>query len=70
MCTYHQTSPLTHFTQARICSRLTPQGRISLSDMRLITTERGERHEQTVANQEEYANLLREHFGIVGIFDR
>jgi N-hydroxyarylamine O-acetyltransferase len=65
MCKYHQTSPLSHFTQKRICSRLTSNGRISLSDMRLITTERDERHEQTVADQEEYANLLREHFGIV-----
>jgi len=65
MCEYHQTSPLSHFTKARICSRLTPRGRISLSDMRLITTEDGERHEHTVATPEEYAELLRKHFGIV-----
>jgi|SRR5882724_13080977 len=65
MCEYHQTSPLSHFTQARICSLLTPRGRISLSDMRLITTEGGERREHTVATQEEYAEMLREHFGIV-----
>ncbi|HYR78149.1 MAG TPA: arylamine N-acetyltransferase [Pyrinomonadaceae bacterium] len=65
MCEYHQTSPLSHFTQARICSLLTPQGRISLSDMRLITTEPGERHERTAATQEEYEEMLRELFGIV-----
>lgn len=69
MCRYHQTSPESHFTQKRICSRLTPNGRISLSDMRFITTERDERREQIVANQEEYAELLREHFAIVGVFD-
>lgn len=68
-CKYHQTSPLSHFTQKRICSRLTQNGRISLSDMRFITSERDERREQIVANQEEYAELLREHFGIVGVFD-
>lgn len=65
MCAYHQTSPLSHFTKARICSRLTPRGRVSLSDMRLITTEGGERDEHTAATQEEYEELLRKHFGIM-----
>lgn len=65
MCEYHQTSPLSHFTKARICSRLTPRGRITLSEMRFITTEGGERRERPVASQEEYADILREHFGIV-----
>jgi N-hydroxyarylamine O-acetyltransferase len=65
MCKYHQTSPLSHFTQARICSRLTAQGRISLSDMRLIVSEGGERRESLASTQEEYEELLRQHFGIV-----
>src|SRR6266404_3416914 len=65
MCEYHQTSPLSHFTQARICSRLTPRGRVSLSDMRLITTEGGERRESLVASKEEYVAILRKDFGIV-----
>jgi N-hydroxyarylamine O-acetyltransferase len=65
MCTYHQTSPLSHFTKGRICSRLTPQGRISLSDMRLITTEMAERRERAAATQEEYEGMLREFFGMV-----
>jgi len=65
MCEYHQTSALSHFTQARFCSRLTSRGRVSLSDMRLITTECGERREHIVATQEEYEEMLRELFGIV-----
>jgi N-hydroxyarylamine O-acetyltransferase len=66
MCRYHQTSPASHFTRGRICSRATAGGRISLSEMRLITTfERGERQERTLTNEEEYAATLREHFGIV-----
>jgi N-hydroxyarylamine O-acetyltransferase len=65
MCEYHQTSPLSHFTKARICSRLTAQGRISLSDMRLIMSEGGERRESLASTQEEYEELLRKHFGIV-----
>jgi N-hydroxyarylamine O-acetyltransferase len=65
MCSYHQTSPLSHFTKARICSRATEQGRITLSDMRLITTSNnGGRQERILASEEEYAGILREHFGI------
>ncbi|HEV7843102.1 MAG TPA: arylamine N-acetyltransferase [Pyrinomonadaceae bacterium] len=66
MCHYHQTSPQSHFTRARICSRATEKGRITLSEMRLITTtEEGERQERTLTSEEEYAIILREHFGIV-----
>ena len=64
MCRYHQTSPESHFTRARICSRATPSGRISLSDMRFITTVGLERHERMLSREEEYATVLREHFGI------
>lgn len=66
MCRYHQTSPQSHFTKARICSRATEEGRITLSEMRLITTSQvGERQEQILTSQEEYAEILRQHFGIV-----
>jgi N-hydroxyarylamine O-acetyltransferase len=66
MCRYHQTSPQSHFTRARICSRATEDGRISLSEMRFITTSKdGARRERTLESQEEYAAILREHFGIV-----
>ena len=65
MCRYHQTSPESHFTQKRICSRATKDGRITLSDIRLIETSNGQRRERTLANQNEYAVSLREQFGIV-----
>lgn len=66
MCRYHQTSPESHFTKARICSRATEAGRITLSEMRFITTSRGgARTERALTNEEEYAEVLREHFGIV-----
>jgi N-hydroxyarylamine O-acetyltransferase len=66
MCRYHQTSPQSHFTRARICSRATPDGRVTLSEMRFITTsEKDGRQERTLTSREEYANCLREHFGIV-----
>ena len=64
MCRYHQTSPASHFTQQRICSRATPEGRVTLSDMRLIITDNGQRQETVLQNQEEYSHALQEHFGI------
>ena len=66
MCRYHQTSPQSHFTQGRICSRATEEGRVTLSEMRLITTlKNGERDERTLQSEEEYQAVLRDHFGIV-----
>jgi N-hydroxyarylamine O-acetyltransferase len=65
MCRYHQTSPQSHFTKARICSRATEEGRVTLSEMRLITaSNNGGRQERILASEEEYAGILREHFGI------
>jgi N-hydroxyarylamine O-acetyltransferase len=64
-CLYHQTSPDSHFTKKRICSRATHDGRITLSDMRLITTSgAGQRDERLLETQEEYDRILRQHFGI------
>ncbi|MBA4182475.1 MAG: arylamine N-acetyltransferase [Acidobacteria bacterium] len=66
MCRYHQTSPQSHFTRARICSRATEEGRITLSEMRFITTSKdGERQERILTSQKEYEAILREHFGIL-----
>jgi N-hydroxyarylamine O-acetyltransferase len=64
-CHYHQTAPESHFKQGRICTRLTPDGRITLSERRLIVTAAGHRHERELPNETEYAEALREHFGIV-----
>jgi len=64
-CRYHQTSPESHFTQNRICSMVTERGRISVSDTRFIVSEEGLRRERAVTGQQDYQQLLREHFGIV-----
>jgi N-hydroxyarylamine O-acetyltransferase len=64
-CHYQQTSPESHFTRERVCSRATVDGRVTLSGMRFIETDaRGERRERVLASEEEYASVLREHFGI------
>jgi N-hydroxyarylamine O-acetyltransferase len=64
MCRFHQTSPESHFTRQRVCSRLTEDGRLTLSGLRLINTVGGERLERELADEEEYAAALNEHFGI------
>lgn len=67
MCRFHETSPDSHFTQNRICSRATDDGRITLSQMRLITTSGPEqtRTERELSDQDEYNRILLDHFGIV-----
>lgn len=65
MCHYHQTSPESPFTQSPVCSRATPDGRLTLSGMRLITTVAGERHERLLQDEEEFAAVLWQQFGIV-----
>ena len=65
MCHYHQTSPESHFTQRRVCTVATAQGRITLSDLRFITTENGRRQEQTLEDEAEFVRVLHSRFGIV-----
>jgi len=64
MCLYQQTSSLSHFTQKTICSIATPEGRISISNNKCISTERGIRHVHSIQTENEYRALLLQHFGI------
>ncbi|MBO2533475.1 N-hydroxyarylamine O-acetyltransferase [Planifilum fulgidum] len=64
MCRYHQTSPDSHFTRNRICSRATRTGRITLTDTALKVTEGGEQKTRPVTSEEEWFRLLERHFGI------
>jgi N-hydroxyarylamine O-acetyltransferase len=65
MCVWHQTSPDSVFTQRRICTRTTPDGRITLSELRLITTVHGQHTERAINGEEEYQVVLSKEFGIV-----
>lgn len=64
MCHYHQTSPDSAFTQKRICTRATENGRITLSDLRLIITHHDQRHEHRLPDEAAHAAALWEQFGI------
>jgi N-hydroxyarylamine O-acetyltransferase len=64
MCHYHQTSPNSSFIRQRVCSRVTPDGRITLTDSQLIITHSGTRQEAEVAGEAAFAALLWQQFGI------
>jgi N-hydroxyarylamine O-acetyltransferase len=64
-CWWQQTSPRSHFTAETICSRLTGDGRISLSGRTLIRTGHGARAEERLADDDAVLAAYRDHFGIV-----
>ena len=64
-CWWQQTSPLSHFTRSTICSRLTPDGRVSISGRTLIRTQGGTRTERRLDTDDLLLAAYRDHFGVV-----
>jgi N-hydroxyarylamine O-acetyltransferase len=64
MCRYHQTSPQSPFTQKRVCSMLTSEGRVTLSDRKLICTRNGVREEHLLGSEEEWSAVLEDKFQV------
>jgi N-hydroxyarylamine O-acetyltransferase len=64
-CRFHQTSPESHFTQGRICTLATSEGRVTLSGIRLIVTAPAGRTESDLTGEAAYAATLRERFGVI-----
>ncbi|MGP3638264.1 arylamine N-acetyltransferase family protein [Streptomyces sp. 24-1644] len=62
---YHRTSPDSHFLRSVVCSRLTDEGRVTLSGRKLVTTVRGVRHETPLATDAEVLAAYRDHFGLL-----
>lgn len=65
MCVFHQTSPESHFTKSWICSRATPEGRMTIANMRLIVTDGNKRDEMQLSGEDDLRRCLRELFGVV-----
>ncbi|MFJ2001338.1 arylamine N-acetyltransferase family protein [Streptomyces chartreusis] len=63
---WHSTSPVSHFTQSLVCSRVTEEGgRITLSGRTFKTTAAdGTREERELGTDEEVLRTYRERFGI------
>lgn len=66
MCRYHQTSPDSPFTRKRVCTLATDDGRVTLSEKRLIRTVHGlAPSEETFETDEQYEASLNRYFGVV-----
>jgi N-hydroxyarylamine O-acetyltransferase len=64
-CWWQQTSPLWHFTQGTICSRLTADGRVSIAGRTMIRTSGGTRSEEQLDTDEALLAAYRDLFGVV-----
>ncbi|MET8472616.1 arylamine N-acetyltransferase [Streptomyces sp. NPDC006422] len=61
---YHRTSPASHFTRSLVCSRLTEDGRITLSGHTLTTTVGGRRTRTELPTDAALLEAYDQHFGI------
>ncbi len=63
-CRWQETSPDSHFKKGRLITRLTPIGRVTLTDTQLVLTRGSRRIEKAVVTPNEFDRLLHRHFGI------
>jgi N-hydroxyarylamine O-acetyltransferase len=63
-CWWQQTSPRSHFTRGPVCSLLTADGRVTLSDRTLVRTVDGRREERILEGDAEVLDAYRAWFGI------
>jgi N-hydroxyarylamine O-acetyltransferase len=64
MCHYHQTSPESVFTQRRLVTIATKEGRVTLTDMRLTITKGDDIQERVLTSEDDYYENLKLYFGI------
>lgn len=66
MCHYHQTSEQSGFTQKQVCTLATPEGRVTISNGRLIQTnlKEGSKTETPIKTIDDYRRLLQGTFGM------
>lgn len=64
MCEYHQSSADSTFTQKKLITKLTPQGRVTLTDRNLKIEELGKVEELPILHEDAFLSKLEQHFGI------
>lgn len=64
MCDFQQYSPASHFTKGKLCSLMTENGRKTLTDKSYIVTQSGERIENSVSSESEFADIVLREFGM------
>lgn len=63
MCYYHQSSPDSPFPNKRLCTRATGDGRITVSNQRLIISQNGTRREEALPDEAAFWSALQHYFG-------
>jgi N-hydroxyarylamine O-acetyltransferase len=63
-CNFHQYSFDSLLAQKRFCTRVTPQGRITLTDRHLIQVNGSKRQERSIQNQQEFQEALQTYFDL------
>lgn len=64
LCQFHQVAPQAPFNKQPLCSRPTPEGRITLTGTSLTITKNGIKQEEVVQSEAEFDEKLMEYFGI------
>lgn len=64
MCDFHQTSPKSHFTQGKLISIKTPDGRVTLTNKKLKILKLSEVQESAILNEDEFLSKLEQYFAI------
>ncbi|NTU88907.1 MAG: arylamine N-acetyltransferase [Actinobacteria bacterium] len=63
-CDYFETAPESHFKQGNLANLERRDGRVSLTDKRLLITTNGEKERVDIESREQFELYLREIFGI------
>ena len=61
MCEYHQTSPDSPFTNKRMCTQATPQGRITFLNDKLNIKEWGNKEEISIQDEADFRKKLKQY---------
>jgi N-hydroxyarylamine O-acetyltransferase len=64
ICHYKWVSPYSKFTAGRMCSRITNEGRITLTETSLIAITNGQRDELALHGETDFARLLHDCFDL------
>ena len=64
MCHFHQTSPESHFTQGKVCSLMTADGRKTLTDKKFVEAKNEQKTEIDVNTDDQFNDLLEKEFQI------
>ncbi|TCS96773.1 arylamine N-acetyltransferase family protein [Hazenella coriacea] len=64
MCEYHQTSPASSFTQRKVCTIATPEGRVTLTQDFMTITRGEQKQKSPILSESQFHEELQHLFGI------